>query len=74
MKKLLLLLTCIMVMAFANRAGAQCAGNTPLCQILIEMHDSFGDGWNNGQLHVYQGSTLRGTLTLDYGRDSTAQV
>ncbi len=63
-----------MVMAFANGVGAQCAGNTPLCQILIEMHDSFGDGWNNGQLYVYQGSTLRGSLTLDYGRDSTAQV
>ena len=63
-----------MVMAFANGVGAQCAGNTPQCQILIEMHDSFGDGWNNGLLHVYQGSTLRGTVTLYDGRDSTAYL
>ena len=63
-----------MVMAFTSRVEAQCAGGTPQCQILVEMHDSYGDGWNNGQLYVYQGSTLRGTVTLESGRNGTAQV
>ena len=74
MGKKYLLLTLSILLAFANRVGAQCVGGTPQCQILIEMHDSFGDGWNNGQLYVYQGSELKGALTLYEGRDSTAQV
>lgn len=74
MGKKYLLLTLSILLAFANRVGAQCVGGTPQCQILIEMHDSFGDGWNNGQLYVYQGSELKGALTLYEGRDSTAHV
>ena len=74
MGKKYLLLTLSILLAFANRVGAQCVGGASQCQIQIEMHDSFGDGWNNGQLYVYQGSELKGALTLYEGRDSTAQV
>ena len=38
------------------------------------MHDSFGDGWNNGQLSVYQGATLRGAVTLESGSSGETQV
>ena len=40
MGKKYLLLTLSILLAFANRVGAQCVGGTPQCQILIEMHDS----------------------------------
>ena len=63
-----------MMLAAANRVGAQCTGGTPQCNILIAMHDSFGDGWNEGQLYVYQGTTLRGTVTLNSGSNGESTV
>ncbi len=64
-----------MMLAAANRVGAQCTGGAPQCNITIEMHDSYGDGWNNGQLYVYQGTTLRGSVGLtDYVSQGEATV
>jgi PKD repeat protein len=34
------------------------------CDIVIDMQDSYGDGWNNASIKVYDGSTLLGTATL----------
>ena len=63
-----------MMLAAANRVGAQCTGGAPQCQILVTMHDGYGDGWNEGQLYVYQGSTLRGTVTLSSGSNGESTV
>ena len=74
MKKIYYLLTFLVMLTVAVRAGAQCAGGMPQCQILVEMHDGYGDGWNNGQLYVYQGTTLRGTVTLNSGSAGESAV
>ena len=76
MKHIYYLMALILLLFGTFRTNAQCTGGTPQCQILIEMHDSYGDGWNNGQLYVYQGSTLRGTVTLNDGSsgDTTISV
>lgn len=37
------------------------------CEYTIQMTDEFGDGWNDGELQVYQGTTLVGSYTLNNG-------
>jgi hypothetical protein len=63
-----------MAMAFCGRVAAQCIGGEAQCHILIEMHDSYGDGWNNGHLYVYQDTMLRGDVTLADGSNGETQV
>ena len=38
------------------------------------MHDSYGDGWNNGHLYVYQDNILRGDVALESGSTGETQV
>ena len=63
-----------MAMALCGRVAAQCIGGEAQCHILIEMHDSYGDGWNNGHLYVYQDTMLRGDVTLADGSSGETQV
>ena len=41
------------------------------CQITIEGHDSFGDGWNGNAITIVQGNDTLGIFTLANGSDLT---
>ena len=43
------------------------------CSITIEMHDSYGDGWNGNKIRVHNHDTIQ-EVTLDSGREGTATV
>ena len=34
------------------------------CDIVIDMEDSYGDGWNGASVKVYDGTNLLGTATF----------
>lgn len=44
------------------------------CDITIDMHDSYGDGWNGASVKVYDGTTLLGTATIANGSSGTATI
>ncbi|GAB4295401.1 MAG: hypothetical protein Kow0068_20030 [Marinilabiliales bacterium] len=44
------------------------------CYYVIDMHDSYGDGWNGGTLVVVQGSITVAQFTMDDGADLTDSV
>ena len=44
------------------------------CNITFNMVDSYGDGWNDNAINVYQGSVLLGSATIDYGNSETMQI
>ncbi|MBQ8703731.1 MAG: fibronectin type III domain-containing protein [Bacteroidales bacterium] len=56
----------------APGARAQCAGGGTDCYLVLEAHDSYGDGWNGGVLGFVQGGTTIGTYSLGQatGRDT----
>ncbi len=68
-KKLLLLagLVAFLIFGQANLATAQ-------CDIVIDMQDSYGDGWNGASIKVYDGTTLLGTATIANGFSGTATI
>jgi len=42
------------------------------CDIVIDMQDSYGDGWNGASVKVYDGADLLGTATIASGSSGTA--
>jgi len=44
------------------------------CDIVIDMADSYGDGWNGASVKVYDGATLLGTATIANGFTGTAVI
>ena len=44
------------------------------CDIVIDMADSYGDGWNGASVKVYDGTTLLGTATISSGSSGTATI
>ena len=68
MRKFLLnLLFAALLIPWVTQAEAQCDNNAAMCEITVEMQDSYGDGWTGNTLNVYQGTTLRGSATIsDY--------
>ena len=44
------------------------------CVIVINGHDSFGDGWNGGSLAVVQGGVTVQTVTMSSGSSVTATI
>ena len=56
----------MMLAAVPVRAQSQAAS----CPVTLTMHDSYGDGWNNAALEVYQYGTLVGTYTFGSGYES----
>ena len=73
MKKFLwTLLFAAFLMPFS--AKAQCDPGVTSCSVTIQMQDSYGDGWNGNEILVYQGTTLRGTVTLSSGTSGVATV
>ena len=57
MEKRILFILFTLLWTLSGPLAAQCPDETPSCQLHVYMHDSYGDGWNNGQLNVYQMST-----------------
>lgn len=43
------------------------------CDIIIDMEDSFGDGWNGASIKVYDGADLLGTATMS-GSSGSATI
>ena len=44
------------------------------CDIIIDMEDSYGDGWNGASIKVYNGAALLGTATIANGFSGTATI
>jgi len=44
------------------------------CDIVIDMADSYGDGWNGASVKVYNGSELLGTATISNGFSGSATI
>ncbi len=47
---------------------------TAQCDIVIDMEDSYGDGWNGASVKVYDGSDLLGTATISSGSSGTVSI
>ena len=58
-------LICLIIALFGTwSAKSQCGANTPMCEMVFTLHDSYGDGWNGARLEVYQNETLVASLTV----------
>jgi PKD repeat protein len=44
------------------------------CDIVIDMEDTYGDGWNGASVKVYDGTTLLGTATFATGSSGSATI
>jgi len=68
-KKILLIFSLLALMVFgqATIVSAQ-------CDIVIDMQDSYGDGWNGASLKVYNGADLLGTATIANGTSGQAII
>ena len=44
--------------------------NDAICDLTLELSDSYGDGWNNGSLNVVQNGTIVGSGTIPAGNNS----
>ncbi len=78
MKKLLLTLL-FAAFVLPQAAKAQCDPGVEMCSVTIQMTDGYGDGWYDGDdlpfyIRVYQGTTLRGSVTLGSGGSGSQQV
>lgn len=45
-----------------------------VCNMTVEMTDSYGDGWNNGAVNFYQAGVQVGTAALTSGNNGTASI
>ncbi len=68
-KRILLLLSLSILLSFGQNSilSAQ-------CDIIIDMEDSYGDGWNGASIKVYDGSNLLGTATVSNGYTSSTTI
>ena len=73
-KNLLRLLFMALFVPFITQVKAQCDNNASMCSITIVMGDAIGDGWDGSNLQLYQGTTLRGTATLQNGSTDTVSI
>lgn len=73
---LLLIMTLSIVSnaAFGFSTTAQAAEHTASPEILIQMQDSYGDGWGGSGIQVYEGSTLLTTATISAGASAQVRI
>ena len=57
-----------MLLPWATQGHAQCTNGADMCNINVHCSDSYGDGWTDNIVQIYQGTTLRGSATLESGR------
>lgn len=48
--------------------------STGSCDITVEMHDQYNDGWNGGSVDFYQNGALAGSATISSGNSGTGVV
>ena len=53
-------------------ASTACGGNS--CNVIVEMIDSYGDGWNGNEIALYQNGGFKGGSTLTTGAYATANI
>ncbi len=53
-------------------ASTSCEGDN--CPMVINLVDSYGDGWNGNAINVYINNTLSATATIDDGFNNTYQT
>lgn len=70
MKKRNLLLFSLLCLLFFG----QTAMVNAQCDIVIDMEDSYGDGWNGASVKVYDGADLLGTATLTGNTSSGSET
>ncbi|MCK5776517.1 MAG: hypothetical protein KAH25_10080, partial [Bacteroidales bacterium] len=68
-KRNLLLLSLLSLFIFAQTSTVSAQ-----CDIVIDMVDSYGDGWNGASIKVYDGSTLLGTATVANGSSAATET
>ncbi len=61
---ILLMSMALFLLPSTVHAQIQCDGSES-CSITIEGADSYGDGWDNAAIHIYQDTILRGTFTVE---------
>ncbi len=61
-KRFLLLLSLLGLLIFGQTSVVSAQ-----CDIVIDMEDSYGDGWNGASIKVYHGDDLLGTATIANG-------
>ncbi len=68
-KRILLLLSLSILLSFGQNSilSAQ-------CDIIIDMEDSYGDGWNGASIKVYDGTNLLGTATFSNGFSGSTTI
>lgn len=64
---LLAVLVALLIFGQTNDVSAQ-------CDIVFDMQDSYGDGWNGASIKVYDGTSLLGTATIPNGFSGTATI
>ena len=75
MKKLLLsFLFMSLTLPWISRMQAQCTDNASMCAITINVTDSYGDGWDDSQLKIYQRDSLINTVTLANGSSNSVSM
>lgn len=68
-------LICLIIALFGTwSAKSQCGANTPMCEMVFTLHDSYGDGWNGARLEVYQNETLVASLTVPSNSSGCTEV
>ena len=62
----IIMMTAMLLSAVPMRAQSQVTS----CPVTLTMYDSYGDGWNDAALEVYQYDSLIGSFTFNAGRES----
>ena len=75
MKKFLFSLVIATILLWLPKVTiAQCSPGEHMCLVTILCDDMVGDGWNGASLEVWQGTTLRGNVTLTSGYSGDVEV
>ena len=64
----------LLISLFSLFIFAQTSTVSAQCDIVIDMVDSYGDGWNGASIKVYDGSTLLGTATVANGSSAATET
>ena len=72
MKKIFSAFICLAaLLTWTGKANAQCDDGNYDCYIVIELADSYGDGWNNNTLSISQAGVELGSYTIEDGSELT---
>ena len=71
-KRILSLMLCLSLVLSLFSAMVPVKANAAEDQnLVINMHDSYGDGWGNNAINIFEDGVLIGTATFDNGKEGT---